>query len=350
MLKVIDYKNKEMWDSIITKFSKFDIYYTYYYALSLMSHGDGVPQLIYFESDNLSICYVVMQSDISSCSKFSNLKKGYFFDWETPYGYGGPLIEGELSESSLKSFWKELKDYCIKNSIVSQFIRFNPLLENHLIMPSIIETKYLKDTVYIDTTTADVIFSNMDSKNRNLIRKAQKNNIEIVIKDGKEYGEFLRLYNQTMDKDNAADYYYFNNEYFDILSELGESEQIFYAMLGDRPIAASIMLNINGTMHYHLSGSDMEFRGLCPSNLLLYEAAVWCAKNNITKFHLGGGVSIGEDGLLHFKKQFNKNGRIGFYVGRTIFDKEKYDYLLQQRLLNDPEFDVNNGFMIQYRR
>ena len=93
-----------------------------------------------------------------------------------------------------------------------------------------------------------------------------------------------------------------------------------------------------------------QARGLCPSNLLLYEAALWCCNHGVHKLHLGGGVSLEEDGLFHFKKQFNKYGRIGFYVGRTIFDKAKYNFLCNQRHKEDSTFDVNNSFMIQYRR
>ena len=53
--------------------------------------------------------------------------------------------------------------------------------------------------------------------------------------------------------------------------------------------------------------------------------------------------------LFGFKKQFNKNGRLPFVVGKTIFDIEKYNELLNYRTQMDSEFDRNNDFMIQYR-
>jgi hypothetical protein len=64
---------------------------------------------------------------------------------------------------------------------------------------------------------------------------------------------------------------------------------------------------------------------------------------------LGGGLSE-NDSLFGFKKQFNKNGRLPFYVGRTIFIRSVYDYLLGVRKQLDAEFDPNNDFLIQYRR
>ena len=62
-----------------------------------------------------------------------------------------------------------------------------------------------------------------------------------------------------------------------------------------------------------------------------------------------GGVSA-DDSLFKFKKKFNKYGRLSFVVGRTIFDKDSYDYLLDIRERLDDTFDRDNSFMIQYRR
>ena len=57
-----------------------------------------------------------------------------------------------------------------------------------------------------------------------------------------------------------------------------------------------------------------------------------------------------DDKLFGFKKQFNKNGRVPFVVGRTIFNKAGYDELLKRRKETDPLFDPENSYMIQYRR
>ena len=69
----------------------------------------------------------------------------------------------------------------------------------------------------------------------------------------------------------------------------------------------------------------------------------------MSKLHLGGGMAP-DDSLFGFKKQFNKNGRREFWVGRGIFDPAAYQELLALRKSADPAFDPDNGFMIQYRR
>lgn len=314
-----------------------------------MLHGDGTPLLIEYKDDDMHICYVVMKSDICTCKSFGNLlRKGELFDFETPYGYGGPLIQGMVTEKSQKTFLEELKTYCLNNSIVSQFVRFHPLLHNHDKMLSVFETRYLRDTIYIDTKSSDEIMRNMDSKNRNMVRKALKSGVTIEEKPVEQYKEFIKMYDDTMRRDQADEYYTFREDYFIYQKTLKENARIFYAMMDGKAIAGSIIYYNDNYVHYHLSGSYEEYRKYAPSNLLLYEIANWASRKGIKAFHLGGGMSP-DDSLFGFKKQFNKNGRLPYVVGRTIFDKESYDRLLCLRKDAEQSFDVMNNRMIQYR-
>lgn len=331
-------------------FQNWDIYYLYEYAYSFMLHGDGDIFLIYFENGADRFCYTVMQSDIADAPPFLGaFPKGKRFDWETPYGYGGPLADRAVSEESQRIFQQEIIDYCGEKGVVSQFVRFHPLLKNYDTLPSVIETRYLRDTIFIDTASPELIWSNMDGKNRNMVRKAQKNGVKIVKKSMEDFDEFLSMYAETMEKNGAEAYYVFNRDYFRSLSAMADYAFILYAVYDGIPISGSIMYYNDRYMHYHLSGSHTEYRKYSPSNLLLYEAACWAAAHGIKQLHLGGGMAP-EDSLFGFKKQFNKNGRASFVVGRTIFDQDTYKKLLDIRKDRDPNFDVDNGFFIQYRR
>ncbi len=315
-----------------------------------MLHGDGEPLLIEYVDKESHFCYVVMKSDISNCVGFKGqLEHGKYFDLETPYGYGGPLSDNMISEESQKRFLSELEDYCKKNNIVSQFVRFHPLLENHNVVPLAIETKYLRDTIYIDTSSPELIMANMDSKNRNMVRKAIKNGVTIERRPISEYKEFMAMYEETMLKDEADEYYTFHEDYFKSQEALKDNACIFYAIREGKPIAGSIMYYNDRFVHYHLAGTHTEFRKFSPSNLLLYEVACWASSQGMQQFHLGGGMAP-DDNLFGFKKQFNKNGRKQFVVGRTVFDRDAYEVLLCLRSKIDSEFDIANSRMIQYRR
>lgn len=314
-----------------------------------MLHGDGDMYLIYFKHNKDRFCYVVMQNDIADTDPFQcALPKGKYYDWETPYGYGGPLADTPVSEESQDMFRKELEEYCAEQGIVSQFIRFHPLLMNYELMPGVIETRYLRDTVYIDTKSSQIILSNMDSKSRNMVRKAQRNGVTVLKRDISDFEAFIPMYVETMEKNNAAQYYTFQKDYFASLKTMRDNAFILYAMYGNIPISGSIMYYNDRYMHYHLSGTRTEYRKYSPSNLLLYEAACIACGMGIGQFHLGGGMAP-DDSLFGFKKQLNKNGRAAFVVGRTIFNRDLYRELLGIRKEQDSDFDIENRFMIQYR-
>ena len=351
MLKLYDKSEKDAWNKIVKSFQNWDIYYLYEYAYSFMLHGDGDMYLIYFTDGEERMVYVVMQKDISSSNTFTGLLEPHvYYDWETPYGYGGPLIDDKLSVEAQQLFEKELKEYCQEHRIVSQFLRFHPLLKNFEVLPELIDTRYLRDTIFMDTEVdAAGIMMNMDSKNRNMVRKAIKNGVTIVKRDITDIDEFVQMYNETMKKHGADEYYTFGHEYFDYLSEMGDNACLFYAMYDGISISSAIIYYNEQYAHYHLSGSHTAYRKYSPSNLLLYEIACWANKKGIKRFHLGGGMEP-DDSLFGFKKQFNKNGRAPFVVGRTIFNRDHYDNLLTLREKADKTFNRNNSFMIQYRR
>ena len=273
------------------------------------------------------------------------------FDSVTPYGYGGVLFEGDISEGNKTAFWKEYLAAMEREHIVDNFVRYHPVLRNAEPMKSISNVIDLGKTIAFDLTSPDVIWDNIISKNRNMIRKAEKNGIEIHHgKDLALFENFRKIYNATMEKDNAEEYYFFGEKFYEsVHNDLRANYELFYAVLNGEIIAMSIMLFGNKQMHYHLSGSMMEYRNLAPSNLLLYKAALWGSEQGYKTFHLGGGVGSGEDNLYKFKAAFNRNSDYQFSIGKEIFDEEKYYELVSLRLKSDTEFDKDSNYFPLYR-
>ena len=338
------------WDAVIETFPRHDIYYRYAYVHSLELHGDGTPMLFLYETEKGAVCYVALKEDIALFPAFrGHLAEGTQFDLSTPYGYGGPLTRGNCSEELIADFVKELTSYCCEHKIVSQFFRFHPLLGNHTIFEKHATILTSKQTIYMDTSSEEIIFQNMTSKNRNMVRKAEKNGITIMMDSGEHMDEFIKIYEETMDKNHAEDYYYFDRNYFSYLFEhLKGHICVFYAIYESKIISASIFLYDNVFMHYHLSGTLNAYRNLGANNLILYEGAKFASAHHLTSFHLGGGIE-NEDALFSFKKHFNRNGRLDFYIGRMIFDEKAFDSLVNLRKKTDINFDVEKPFLIKYR-
>lgn len=343
MLNVYTLEQAEQWDAAVRAFPSYDTYYLSGYVKAFQIHGDGEPLLFYYEKNGTRGINVVMKRDVARDKHFAGkLEENVWFDLATPYGYGGWLIEGGDTESLMAAY----EAWCRRNGIISEFVRFHPVLKNHT--PA---TGYrvipLGEVVTMDLTSPEVIWANISSKNRNMIRKAQKNGITVY--SGRYpgiYETFRTIYNETMDKDHADPYYYFTPEFYEsVLKDLSRNAQVFYAVLEGRVIAASIMLACRGRMNYHLSGSLREYAHLAPTNLLLYEAALWGCANGCKTLYLGGGVGSGEDSLFKFKKAFYRgDDLLRFHIGQKIFDQTRYDELVSKR-----EDLPESGFFPRYR-
>lgn len=342
MIKIYSIEEAEEWDELVCTFSEYDVYYLSGYVRAFYIHGDGDPQMFYYDESGLRGIYTYMK-------RKTNIEGVY--DSVTPYGYGGFLLEGDMSEENLMALWDAYEQKMKEEKIVDNFVRYHPVLANAVPMKICSEVIDLGKTVAMDLTSEEVIWKNIHTKNRNMIRKAEKNGI--VIKHGQGlnlFDEFIKIYNATMDKDKAEDYYYFKPEFYrSIHEDLKDNYEMFWAEYEGKIIAMSIMIFANGRLNYHLSGSDVEYRNLAPSNLLLYKAAVWGCEQGMKTFHLGGGVGSGEDNLYKFKIAFNRFSDCQFSIAKHIFDKEKYDMLVEERAKRDAEFNHESKFFPLYR-
>lgn len=345
MLEVYTLEQADKWDAAVKSFKNYDTYYLSGYVKAFKIHGDGEPLLFYYTDSKTRGINVVMKRDISKSEGFTGkIEKNTYFDFATPYGYGGWLIEGE----NTKKLFGKYNGWCQKNGIISEFVRFHPVLKNDISVKEFYDVTPLGEVVTMDLTSEEVIFKNVTSKNRNVIRKAIKNGVKIYNGRFPEiYCRFKEVYDRTMDKDDADEYYYFADEFYEsILEDLPENAQVFYAVKDDVVIAASIMLQANGRMNYHLSGSVKEYSCLAPTNLLLYKAALWGSANGYKTLYLGGGVGSGDDSLFKFKKAFyRKDDLLRFHIGSKIFDEERYNELVELR----GNKDVDEEFFPRYR-
>ena len=333
LINQIEYEEKERWRETLEQFEQRDVYNYLEYLEAFKRHGDGLPLMIYGEHDNTKFCNIVMKRDITDTDIFSRaFSKDEWFDIITPYGYGGIIFDNP-NEISIKILREEYQDYCRKKNIISEFVRFHPVCKNHILGEKFFDVKQIGPTVLMDLSSQKTIWDNLESKNRNMIRKAKKNGVKIYM--GRSPGLFTyfhQMYDETMRRDKAQEYYYFKDDFYEsILDDLVNKSVIFYAEYENQIIAMAIILLGNRQLHYHLSASHRKFANLAPTNLLLYEVAVWGAENGFRTFHLGGGLGGRQDSLFNFKKAFNRRLYSQFYIGKQIYNLEMYQYLCDMR-------------------
>lgn len=348
---MVAFEETKEWDKIVKSFEKYDVYYLNGYTMAFQLHSDGVPQLFYFNNTQMRAMNVVMKRDIAEDKHFAgNVKKNTYFDFATPYGYGGFIIEGEITEDNLKCLDEEYTLICKNSGIISEFTRFHPVLKNYEVVEGIYKTLTLGKTITMDLSSIEQIWSNLSHQNRTNIRKAK--DLGVNIGWGREpelFEKFREMYNVTMNYDNAKSYYYFKKDFYDsILRNLEDSSLIFYATSEEKIIAVSLVLYTNKQIHLHLCASDREYMHLAPNNLLYYQVACWGCDNGYTSLHMGSGVGGKEDSLYRFKKGFNRKSDTYLIIGEKKFDENKYNILTNYRK-QEQDYDEDTSFIPAYR-
>lgn len=329
-------------------FNFIDIYFTPQYCKIYENNGEGILKNFSMDSKYGKVYYNFLLREI----EYSIDNKKYY-DIITPYGYGGPLFLNYGTKENLKQlvleFKEEFEKYCCESNIVSEFIRFHPIIKNHLFMDNYMEISHIRDTVYMSLDSKEQIWQDITSKCRNMIRKAEKNNVKIELNNSKEaLQSFIELYNKTMVRNNAVPYYFFKDDFFyDTFNLLKGNIYIFNALYEDKIISSALIMKYNQFAHYHFSGSDTEYLKLAANNLLLYKVALWAYENGCKYFHLGGGYLGNNDNLFKFKESFSKNNVTNFYIGKKIHNKFVYKKLAEEwKKINGYHKNETNFFPI----
>ncbi|SIS42459.1 lipid II:glycine glycyltransferase FemX [Salimicrobium flavidum] len=329
MLNIIDLHKSEEWDKIVKENCYDDAYYQSGYIYANKLEFGETPLLLHFEKDDIQIINIVSFRDISENDEFKEiLPKGEFFDITTPYGYGGIIVNGNLTQKVKIEFIKEYSNFLKDHGVISEFVRFHPFYETPFQFGDIYDIEYNRKTVYMDLKDEESLWGNMKSTSRNRIRKIQERNPEVKSLTSKRYlKQFIDLYYVTMDKNNAENSYYFSEKYFEELMTSKDQVELFGVLIDGELISGMIVLKGSESIHYHLGATNPKYYSLSPNNLLFYEVGKWGVRKGYKKFHLGGGHSGENDGLFRFKKSMNKNGLINFYIGTKVWDDHSYEKL-----------------------
>lgn len=274
-----------------------------------------------------------------------------YYDIVTPYGYGGPLIlEYKDKEALIEGYNAAFQNYCRQNRIVCEFIRFH-LFDNTDIREHYYGTtvKMLDDVIVETAGEYDAIYAQYEHKVRKNIKRALNSGLEMVIEnDLGHLDDFLKIYYQTMDRNNAKEYYYFEREYFeDIAKRLPGNFMYFYVMLDGAVISTELVLYSEDYAYSFLGGTNADYYSVRPNDFLKDAIIKWCNQKGIKKFILGGGYQE-NDGIYRYKRSFTKAEDVPFYVGKAIFNREAYDRFVSEREKSG-ELDRETGYFPLYR-
>jgi hypothetical protein len=339
LFKIID--NNEDWDKVLAQFNNTDVYYAYPYGKLFEEKEQARLLGVYFEYKASRLFYPFLLRSIAYLP-------GNFYDIVTPYGYGGPLVEGD--PQVVEAFYQYFRLYCKDRNIITETIRFHPLLENHQYVKDLMTVPYIRKTTAVDLTqTLEEIRNGYTSSNKRNIKKAQKNGL--VCREAEKTSEnislFHSLYKETMDRNEATTFYYFDQVFFEKqLEDCSYSKaKLLFVWNENEVIAGAILLIGNPFAHYHLGASKTDYLSLRPNNLL-FDFMVEISKGGgASILHLGGGYAE-NDGLFAFKSSFTNGNHYDFYLGKKVYNDEVYEELNE---LAAQKYKLSESYFPRYR-
>lgn len=353
-VEILTSSDFEKWQYYLDSFPKElrDIYYTHNIYSLYSKYGDGSPTCFVFTKNGNTALYPFLLNPINNFGY--DLTKTYY-DIQGVYGYNGVLSDS-VSPDFINSFYASFSDYCHSNNIIAEFTRFNPLLNNQEFSKNHLNVFYDRETIKLNLDLDyDTIWSTQySSKNRNMIRKAQKlgYNSEIIDNPSEsQIGNFIEIYHNSMRHANATKYFYFDNEYFNnIFKLLSENSSLINIVdSANNVVCSAIVFFISKYCHYHLSGRGTMVDNSI-NNFLLDQLVKIAQLRNKKVLHLGGGRSSDpHDTLFKFKAEFSKE-RNHFFIGTKVWDSEIYKEVIRQWENRYPEKTEQFGkLLLRYR-
>jgi hypothetical protein len=328
-----------VWTDVLTT-TVHDVYHLPGYAtVSAREDGGSAGALVVSDPDGRKLLLPLVIREIDDCLR----------DATSPYGYPGAIVAGPCDPAFVGEALAEGLRLLRDEGFVSLFIRTHPLLE----VPGLESCGVVIEhgrTVAIDLALDEATLWEQTSRNhRQDIVRAEREGLTFCVRDDDAaFEDFKRLYLGTMSWRNAADYYHFDDAYFDALrAVLGPRMHMAVVSIEGRTAAAGIVTTSCGIVQIHLAGWDQDLSHHRPMKVLIHGVRSWAHARHERWLHIGGGRGVQDDGLLRFKLGFSPL-TVPFRTVRIVVDDRSYRSLATARDgLADPS-DMG-GFFPAYR-
>lgn len=253
-----------------------------------------------------------------------------FYDFQSPYGYGGPLS----NTGKDYDFWVETSkvydSWCAENRILAEFTRLHPVIRQ----PWSGHWEHNRQTVLLppgcEYTPA---CRNKTRKATNLLTEKYGHGAIV------EFGQFYR---EGMNQIGANRFYFFDDTYFAALSHLKNAFLLVVFGEAGEWLSAGIFLEGATVIEYHLATTTQRGRELAATNRLISEAHRIATQKNKSLYLGGGKTQNADDPLLTFKESFGGELR-PFHTGHAVYLPDAY-YSLMDSYFDAPPVNPKTLF------
>lgn len=307
------------WDACVTRLGASGAYSSaaYHRASALLEPEGTRPVLLAF-SDEVG--------DVALPLLLRPLPNGEGWDATSAYGYGGPIGR---DAPNLAAFGAALDEWANEQGVVSTFLRLNPLLDNGRFLPPTAELVDVGLTVGWNLHPGRDLRLGMHGDRLRGVRRAERAGVSVTVTPRPSNLDNMRaLYEATMQRQQAADMYFFPESYWRALAAQDELlvTLLVEAWLGESVVCAQLCLVSDDWLHSHLVGGNEVSRAVNASTACHLAAAEWGQANKLVGFHLGGGLGGREDSPLYvFKQRFDPESQPRrFQIAKLVHNRHRY--------------------------
>ena len=346
MQQVIRADQHQQWRDQLAVFPRIDVCHLpeYHEAYSQRFEGAEALMWVYQDKDEI-LCYPFLLSPVILQGDDGQAFTTGFNDISGIYGYSGPLTSSD-DTAFLALAWQAFDRWAQEQRVVSEFIRFSTYVDNKSWAHPETSVEYNRPVAIAWLPgDADTFMAQLNSKTRNMIRKAIKSNlVEHEVDVGEALSDFRTLYQDTMGRNQATDFFMYDDSYYDRLLSLAAGELVLFAVYQQNQMVAAAMGLVHEKMaFYHLGASTLDASRLGAGNLALFAMASALIDRGVECFSVGGGrTTAADDPLFRFKKS-NATSIGEFYIGKRVIDQEGYDSIVKTwESMNHSELNSNN--------
>lgn len=234
------------------------------------------------------------------------------FDATSLPGDPSLIAGGGVSSGSSAAFLNGALDAFVaglrEKRVVSCFLWLHPLwLPEEKSLRRAGHLTYHKLSVSIDLTLrSEELWKQIRGNHRRAIIRAWRVGQTARIDPRWErFGTFVEMYQETMRRVGAKDYWYLSPEYFEGLKD-ALSDRLHLCVVEQKGelVCAGLFSEVSGVIQYIYGASSTHALRDSPAKTMIHFMTMWAKDRGNHTLHLGGGVSS-EDDLFHFKIGFS---------------------------------------------
>ncbi|MBI2870166.1 MAG: GNAT family N-acetyltransferase, partial [Candidatus Omnitrophica bacterium] len=293
-------------------------------------HAHAQAECFVFEEDGSLAVYPYLRRRLSALPFIPG--NSLLCDLTGGYGYNGAVSTSGDVEFA-RRFREAFCNHCETSHVVTEFVRFHPLLGNAKLFAGDCTITLENQNVALDLRRPlEEIRSSYEHSCRKNLKKARREGVSTFVEEGvgASFEEFLRLYDGTMVRVGAGRAYRFERSYLEGLARRLSPAPVFvYAQWRGRIVSCEMALRSGQIIYSYLGGTEADAFPVRPNNALKDALIGWAHEAGCKWYLIGGGLKPGDD-IFRYKRTLAPDGVIPFHIGRRIYDPPAYEDVISR--------------------